>query len=139
MDANAALPLALHHLAVVVRDLERSARFYREVLGLPEIRRWDDANGLPRSVWLALGAGAFLAVEKAEKDAPDRPVGPLPGWHCVALGIAPSERAAWRDRLARAGVSIERESPYTIYVRDPENNLVGLSHFPDTGVAGERE
>lgn len=131
MDTIRSPSLAIHHLAVVVRDLERGAAFYRDVLGLPELRRWDDAAGAPRSVWLTLGGGAFLAVEKAAADAPERPLG-APGWHCVALAIARDERAAWRDRLARAGVPIERESPYTIYVRDPENNLVGLSHYPDT-------
>ena len=28
-------------------------------------------------------------------------------------------------------VPIERESPYTLYTRDPDGNLIGLSHYPD--------
>jgi glyoxylase I family protein len=121
-------PLALHHLAVTVVDLDRAERFYAGVLGLPVIRRWDDAAGAPRSVWLGLGAGAFLAVERAaEREVSARG----PGWHCVALGIAPSERASWRERLAEAGFPVERESDFTIYTRDPEGNRVALSHFPD--------
>jgi glyoxylase I family protein len=121
-------PLALHHLAVVVRDLDRVTAFYRDVLGLPEIRRWTDDAGAPRSVWLAMGSGAFLAVEKAAEDAPER--AGAPGFHCVALAIEPSRRAAWRDRLGAAGIAVVRESPFTIYVHDPEENLVGLSHYP---------
>lgn len=134
MDGAApAPPLSVHHLAVVVRDLERAEGFYRGVLGLPVIRRWEDASGAPRSVWLGLGGGAFLAVEKAAAGAPDPPRDelPVPGWHCVALAIAPGEREAWRARLASAGVAVERESAFTIYARDPEGNLVGLSHWPE--------
>ena len=32
-------PLPVHHLAVVVADLQRAASFYEDVLGLREIRR----------------------------------------------------------------------------------------------------
>lgn len=139
-------PLALHHLAVVVGDIERAEAFYTEVLGLRAVRRWDDAMGRPRSVWMGLGGGAFLAIEKAgeqpRKSVPDGGGAALgtqspggrtdaePGWHCVALAIAPEDRGAWRGRLAAAGVRIERESPYTLYLRDPDGNLIGLSHYP---------
>jgi len=133
MDGAPSAPLlAVHHLAVVVRDLARAEAFYRGVLGLPVIRRWEDAAGSPRSVWLGLGSGAFLAVEKvADGEPPKTPALPVPGWHCVALGIAPAEREAWRARFASAGVAVERESAFTLYVRDPEGNLVGLSHHPE--------
>jgi catechol 2,3-dioxygenase-like lactoylglutathione lyase family enzyme len=46
--------LAVHHLAVVVRDLERAEAFYAGVLGLPVAQRWADEAGAPRSVWLSL-------------------------------------------------------------------------------------
>ncbi len=122
--------LSVHHLAVVVTDLNRAETFYVEVLGLRVVRRWDDAEGRPRSLWLELGGGAFLAVERAESAGPRRD-DLAPGFHCVALGIRPDERIAWRERLERAGASVFRESVYTLYVRDPEGNIVGLSHFPD--------
>ncbi|MEL6546808.1 MAG: VOC family protein, partial [Myxococcota bacterium] len=47
---------AVHHLAVVVRDVERAGEFYGAVLGLPELRRWHDDDGL-RSIWFSLGDG----------------------------------------------------------------------------------
>lgn len=123
-------PPSLHHLAVVVRDLVQAEAFYRTVLGLPVLQRWSDAAGAPRSVWLSLGAGAFLAVEKAAAADPQR-ADAAPGWHCVALAIARSDRPAWRARLQAAGVVIERESPYSLYARDPDGNLFALSHWPD--------
>jgi hypothetical protein len=127
--APAAKPLAVHHLAVTVRDLDRAEAFYSKVLGLPVLKRWSDDAGAPRSVWLALGAGAFLAVERAAAGAP-KEIEP-PGWHCVALAIEKGERESWRERLAEAGIAVEKESAYTLYVRDPEGNLVGLSHYPE--------
>jgi catechol 2,3-dioxygenase-like lactoylglutathione lyase family enzyme len=121
--------LRVHHLAVVVADLARAEAFWADVLGLPVVRRSSDDAGRPRSVWCSLGDGAFVALERASAGGPKR-ADAAPGHHCVALGIAPEERAAWRARLAAAGVSIERESDFTLYVRDPDDNLVGLSHWP---------
>ena len=126
--------LSLHHLAITVVDLERAERFYAGVLGLPLERRWADAVGAPRSIWLGLGAGAFLAIERHTGDVEARPIDRA-GWHCVALGIAPSARASWRSRLAEAGFPVERESDFTLYLRDPEQNLVALSHYPEAGCA----
>lgn len=126
-------PSGLHHLAVLVADLDRAERFYAGVLGLPVVRRWDDDEGRPRSVWVGLAGDAFLAIERA-RGGPPRADG-APGWHLVALAIAPAEREAWRGRLAAAGHPVERESAYTLYARDPEGNLVALSHFPTAAPA----
>ncbi|HEY8431093.1 MAG TPA: VOC family protein [Sandaracinaceae bacterium] len=118
----------LHHLALRTSDLAASERFYVDLLGLPVLERFYFEDGRPRSVWVGVG-DAFLALEVGP--AGPAPADADPGWHCVALRIARSERAAWRARLERAGVPIERESAYTLYVRDPSGALVGLSHYPD--------
>ncbi|MEJ7733870.1 MAG: VOC family protein [Polyangiaceae bacterium] len=124
------LVAGVHHLAVVVSDLAQSERFYAGVLGLAVTRRWDDAAGAPRAVWLDLGRGAFLALEHATAGEPLRADG-APGWHCVALGIERDAREAWRKRLAAAGHPVERETAFTLYARDPDGQLLGLSHWPD--------
>lgn len=121
--------LALHHLAVKVKDLARAEAFYAGVLGLRVSQRHPDERGAPRSIWLELGAGAFLAIERAEPGETARS-DDQPGWHCVALGIGVDQREAWRARLAARGFPVERESPFTLYVRDPEGALVALSHHP---------
>jgi glyoxylase I family protein len=122
--------LAVHHLAVLTHDLVRAEEFYAGVLGLDVDRRWQDEGGSPRSVWLRLGGDAFLAVELANASAPTRPSGDPPGWHCVALAIELAEREPFRARLERAGIAVVRETAFTLYVRDPDGNLIGLSHFP---------
>lgn len=125
----------IHHVAVQVRDLAAAERFYAGVLGLTVLKRWPEADGSLRALWVDAGGGAFLALEKAAPDA--RPAGdgrPFKdghaGWHLVALRIEAEERAAWRNRLTEAGVGVESESAWTLYVRDPDGNRVGLSHHP---------
>jgi glyoxylase I family protein len=124
------MALRVHHIAVVVRDLDAAERFYAGVLGLAVVKRWQDGEGRPRSLWVELGEGAFLAIERAGAEGPVRSDA-APGLHCLALGITKGEREAMRARLGEAGFPVERETGYTLYTRDPDGNLVGLSHHPD--------
>jgi catechol 2,3-dioxygenase-like lactoylglutathione lyase family enzyme len=127
--------LAFHHVALQCRDLDRCERFYREVLGLDVLRRWPAVGGGDRSVWLAVGEG-FLALERAE-GAPGGALEDLPwrdgkpGLHLVALRIGAAERGPWEARLAELGVPVVHRTRWTIYLRDPEGNRVGLTHYPD--------
>jgi catechol 2,3-dioxygenase-like lactoylglutathione lyase family enzyme len=133
---------ALHHAALRCRDLERAERFYRDVLGLEVLRRWPRAGsegGGERSVWLALGGGGFLALERAdagdglaEAAAAREPFGAAPaGWHVVALSMDRADRAAWEARLASAGIALEKRTRFSVFFRDPEGNRIALSHWPE--------
>jgi len=120
-----------HHLAIQVHDLDRAEAFYVGILGLPVIRRWSDEAGAPRSVWVELAGGGFLALERCGEGAAETPFAvPTPQLHVLALGIEPAHRAAWEARLAEAGFPKEKETPYTFFVRDPDGNRIGISHFP---------
>lgn len=122
----------VHHLAVQVRDLARAEAFWCGVLGLEPVRRQDDGEGQPRSTWVEIDElGTFIALERVAPATPPGPfVSPTTGAHLVALRIARDERAAWIAKLEAAGFAIERRTPYTIYVRDPDGTRVGLSHYP---------
>jgi glyoxylase I family protein len=112
----------IHHVAFRTRDLERLEAFYANVLGLVVTRR-DGA----RSTWLEAG-DAIVMLERAEPDEPTVPS----GWReMVAFGIAREKRAEYTDRLRAAGISVESETAFTLYVRDPDGRRVGLSHYPD--------
>ena len=136
-----AAPGGVHHVAIAVHDLEVLETFYRGVLGLPVLRRWP--MGVPtagsdrrdRSVWLDLGAGAFLALERVA-DAKVARQGATSldrshGYLMIALRITRAARPDWEARLAAAGVAVVARTAYTLYVADPEGNRVGLSHWPD--------
>lgn len=130
--------VGLSHVAVVVRDLAASEHFYMEILGLPLLRRHDDDHGKHRATWVALDAsnpdGSFLAIERGDPEgAPRRD--DVVGLHCLAIGIRVEERAAWIARLAARGMNVIRSTQYTLYVRDPDGVLIGLSHFPAVDVS----
>lgn len=121
-------PVQLHHIAIRVHDLERCLAFYRDVLGLRELSR-------PRagSVWLALG-DAILMLEHTPADpASETFETERPGLHLLALSIPSGERERWERKLRG---KIVHRTQHTLYVRDPEGNRVGLSHFPRTISAG---
>lgn len=121
-----------HHLAIQCADLAACERFYRDVLGFSVLQRWPSPDGGDRSVWLGVGDGGFLALERATEPAS---IGPWregrAGLHLVALRIDARRRREWEDRLAAHGVEVVHRSAWTLYVRDPEGNRVGLSHHPD--------
>lgn len=124
-------PMNIHHVAVKVADLARAEAFYAGLLGLPVLRRWPLPDGKgERSLWLDLGAGTFLALERADRIELGK-VEDAPGIHLVALSIQRGEREPWIAKLTQAGHPVYQQTDYTIYVRDPEGNRIGLSHWPD--------
>jgi glyoxylase I family protein len=115
--------MRIHHVAIQVHDLAVVTDFYARVLGLAVL-------GRPRegAVWLALGDGAVLMLEQGAEPPIAAPFRiDRAGLHLLALVIAPEERGAWESRFATEGVEVVARTEYTLYVRDPEGNRVGLS------------
>jgi catechol-2,3-dioxygenase len=129
-------PGGVHHVAIQVRDLEQMAAFYTGVLQLSELKRWPGRDR-DRAVWLDLGGSAFLALEQMPGGTPAHTADwetEAAGLHVLALGITRDERADWEARLASAGVKVAHRTPYSLYLRDPEGNRIGLSHWPDAEI-----
>ena len=115
--------------ALYAENLEETAAFYADVLGLQEIVRVDG-----RHVFFRAGDGVFLLFRPsatAEPPAPDArlPVPPHgatgPGHLCFAATAG--EIARWAERLDAAGVEIEADFEWpqggrSIYFRDPAGN-----------------
>ena len=124
-------PMHVHHVAVKVFDLARAESFYGGVLGLPVLRRWPLPDGRgDRSLWLDLGDGAFLALERADRIETEKSED-APGFHLVALQIPRGEREAGIAKLTQAGYPVYSQTDFTIYTHDPEGNRIGLSHWPE--------
>jgi glyoxylase I family protein len=113
----------LHHIAFRTDDLARLEAFYAGTLGLTITKR----DGT-RSVWLA-SADVVLMLEQRGRDEPHVPAGTM---EMLAFAISADERALYTQRLAAAGIAVESQTPFTLYVRDPDGRRVGLSHYTFT-------
>lgn len=121
-----------HHVAIQARDLERVTAFYRDVLGFPELTRHLRPDGSLRSIWVGVPGGGFLAIEAAGGEPEALPFRHgRPGLLLLAFRIAKPARAGVVEAFARAGVPLEHQTKWTVYVRDPEGNRVALSHHPE--------
>ncbi len=127
----------LDHLVLTVRDIAASCAFYGDVLGM-SVREF--AGGRT-----ALHFGrAKINLHQAGAEVEPKTARPTPGSADLCLIVEPPLAAAI-DRLRRLGVAIESgpvtrsgaEGPIeSIYLRDPDGNLLELSRYPD-GQASE--
>ncbi|QSQ25237.1 VOC family protein [Pyxidicoccus parkwayensis] len=121
-----------HHVAIQAKNLERVTAFYRDILGFQELTRHLRPDGSLRSIWVGVPGGGFLAIEAAGQDPEPQPFRhERPGLLLLAFRIPKSARADVVETFARAGVPLEHETRWTVYVRDPEGNRVALSHHPE--------
>jgi lactoylglutathione lyase len=112
----------VHHLALRVQDVERSLEFYRELLGLGEMRRFEEPDGRLRSAWLRVGE-VVLMLERSLRGQ-----GSLTGsGHLLAFAVR--DLPAFERGLAAAGIAIDDRTPHTLFLRDPDGHRVGLSDF----------
>ncbi len=122
--------LGFHHLAIFVRELERTARFYREVLGLSEMARHQREDGSLRSIWLAIPEGGFIALEEHTELSSVSLSGGSPGIALLALEISTADRKRVTEELTHRGIKIVKQTQWTLYFDDPEGNHLALSHHP---------
>lgn len=127
----------LHHLAIGTSDVDRLARFYRDVFALREVRRHLRADGSLRSVWLDV-EGALLMIERSD-ELSRRVEGIGSGLFLLAFRTSASELAGVERALERAGAAIEARTEFSAYTRDPDGNRIALSHYPEPPVSAQPE
>ncbi len=121
----------IDHVEVVVRDIETAVRWYADVLGLREIRRWD-----PEPVMIAAG-DTKLALFLADSDAPSHPEGNerSPRWRRVAWRTTAAGFVAAQEHLRECGVTfsgpIDHDVAESIYFRDPDDNPLEITWYLD--------
>lgn len=139
---NARLPTRLHHTAYVSKDLEKTRAFYEDVIGLPLVATWCEADELFGAVrtychcFFGLADGSALAffqfAHAGDQELFGPPVPPSPFRH-IALDVDAETQAAIAERLAKAGYRepdvyvLEHGYCRSLYANDPDGMIVELT------------
>ncbi|MEV0898312.1 VOC family protein [Actinoplanes sp. NPDC049802] len=121
----------LHHTALISGDVERTVRFYQDLLGFPltELIENRDYPGSSH-FFFDIGNGNLLAFF----DLPGLDLGPyaevLGGLHHLAISVEPDRWAELVRRLTDAGVEHAVHSGVSVYFRDPDGARVELIADP---------
>ena len=121
----------LHHTALISSDVERTVKFYQDLLGFPltELIENRDYPGSSH-FFFDIGNGNLLAFF----DFPGLDVGPyqevLGGLHHIAISVEPAKWAKLRTRLTEAGVELIEHSEVSLYFRDPDGARLELIADP---------
>jgi lactoylglutathione lyase len=113
------------HTMVRVSDLDASLRFYRDALGLRELKRRDYPAGRFTLVYLAAPADESSQIELTHNWDPESYTG---GRNFGHVAYAVDDIYATCKRLAEHGVTINRppRDGQMAFVRSPENISVEL-------------
>jgi catechol 2,3-dioxygenase-like lactoylglutathione lyase family enzyme len=117
----------VHHVALISSDVERTIRFYQELLEFPltEIFENRDYKG-SNHFFFDIGHGNLLAFF----DFPGLGVGPyaevLGGLHHIAISVEPARWAHLKAKLDAAGMAYHEAGGSSIYLTDPDGARVEL-------------
>jgi catechol 2,3-dioxygenase-like lactoylglutathione lyase family enzyme len=130
---------ALDHLVINVRDVARSAEWYRKILGM-EIRMFDPGNGSPPRTSLIFGNQKINVrprdADKVEWFTADHEAAGSDDL-CFLTAATPEQVVA---HLKAHGVAIEdgpgprlgaRGMLRSVYCRDPDGSLIEISSYQD--------
>jgi catechol 2,3-dioxygenase-like lactoylglutathione lyase family enzyme len=129
----------LHHTALVSSDVERTTRFYSELLEFP-LTEMIDNRDYPGSThfFFDIGHGNLLAFF----DFPGLDLGPyaevLGGLHHIAISV---ERSRWehlKAKLDAAGVPYAHHSGTSLYFAGPDGERLELICDPLGEMYGEK-
>ena len=116
---------ALGHVALFVRDLDATRRFYRDILGLAETGTGKGG----RIVFFSAGVHHHdLSCELARAEGPGPQPKGVPGLYHIAfdVGVALDDLAAARRWAETHGLEPFGETPTSFSVRDPDGHEVEL-------------
>lgn len=129
------------HVVLKVRDIERAARFYRDVLGLKEVAR--GTFGRPMAFFSTGENHHDIAVMQVGADAPAPPQDATGLYHvALRIGTSLDELRAARAHLEAHGITNmhirDHMVSQSIYLNDPDGNTIELYVDADPSIWRER-
>lgn len=122
----------LGHLVLYVRNLDRSRRFYRDVLGWKEITVPGKELGFPAAAFTSGRTHHELLLIEVGEAAAAIPRGRRVGMYHFGLKIGETDQElrAARDELLAAGTHIggtaDHGVTHSLYIEDPDGNEIEL-------------
>ena len=121
----------LHHTALISSDVERTVRFYQDILGFPLTELIENRDYAGSShFFFDIGNGNLLAFF----DFPGLDVSAyaevLGGLHRMAISVEPERWQRLVERLTEADVEHEVHSGVSVYFRDPDGARIELIADP---------
>ncbi len=138
-DRPSSTARGLHHTALISSDVQRTVRFYQDLLGFPltvliENRDYPGSSHF----FFDIGNGNLLAFF----DFPGLDLGPysevLGGLHHMAISMEPQRWEEIVRRFDDAGVDHVIHSEVSVYVTDPDGARIELIADPLGEMYGER-
>ena len=142
MPATRPLPSRLHHTAHTTKDMEKTRKFYEEVIGLPLVATWSESDELFGKVrtychcFFGLADGSALAFFQFAAKTDERkfspPIAETPFRH-IALKVDKMTQKAIEKRIKAAGYKkpdtyvLEHGYCRSVYIKDPNGMLLELT------------
>jgi catechol-2,3-dioxygenase len=119
-------------IVLEVNDLEASARFYRDTLGMSEIERWTDRPAL----WVKAAPGTYLGLWKPEAGGPGVGLFNSRGGAHIHLAflVQVGQLEAIEGRLRSGGYALSGQAEFnpqkrSLYVNDPDGNVIEFADW----------
>ncbi len=121
------------HVAIRARDIEASAKFYREILGFPEAFRMYNEDGSVGSVHMYVTDWQFIELFPNGKN--ESPVGPDSiGHHHMCYQVENAREALAEMRAKGAPIDVEYKIGLSkciqFWTHDPDGNKIEIMELP---------
>jgi catechol 2,3-dioxygenase-like lactoylglutathione lyase family enzyme len=129
----------VHHVALICSDVERTTRFYQEVLGFPLTSMFENRD-LPgyTHFFFDLGAGNTIAYFDLPGVDPAAYSEVLGGLHHLAISIEADHWRQAKERLDDEGIPYDHVDGTSLYFRGPDGERLELIADPLRWMYGER-
>jgi catechol 2,3-dioxygenase-like lactoylglutathione lyase family enzyme len=119
----------VHHVTLHSADVDRTIRFYRDVLEFPLTDTRDD------QYFFDVGNGNLLAFRAMTDPGADPGAG---GLHHLAISVAPARWSYLKAKLDAAGVAHSTEYGTSVFFHDPDGTRLELIADPLGDLGGTK-